>query len=139
MSMKRRASQDEEDNGKRRYTLAPHIVDIIRTYILDKLNAHFEADSWNENRAGVAWLSPEIGVFDELYRLYTGDGKHYIFNYNDFNTVNDVIRFLSTKSTTYLNLLLCYATNGGTNNPLHFELRTTRNIDMINRYFSRCL
>ena len=125
MSRKRRASVDDDlVSNKRSYDLVPHIIDLIRMQVIS--NPHNDPYPWNEYQEGANWLSNEIGMFDELYRLYTHDEMHHILDGNDFNSVRDIITFLLTKSHVYLNLLLCYVTNGGTDNDMHFQLRDNR-------------
>jgi hypothetical protein len=112
-----------------------YIIQTIRLSIIDmqenckKINEH--CDPWDEGEDGVAWLSNEVGLFDDLIRCIKPDQKNIEHDFMKLKTVEDCKKLLTNQTLQYISLLKNFIEKGGSTNLIFFELREKKDASRI--------
>jgi hypothetical protein len=111
-----------------------NIVANLRTNVLQEIAGIPDADPWDEEENGAAWLENELALFDELYHLMYP--RYQPRNWRKSHTVAEFVPVLEGCSGPYLLELRKFAHYGGSSNPEFFELRKQGSTGITRSFFA---
>jgi hypothetical protein len=110
--------------------MSKEIVSHVRDAVLETIADMEDADPWDEEENGVAWLDNELGMTVAILRTLSPNGEYPDFQ--DYQTVAEVEHELATCfSKTELSFIAILIRSGGTSHDELVDVSHEEDVDVV--------